>query len=721
MNLKAILLAVSALVASAILLTSCDNKRPPADLVMLFTGNVNGYIEPCGCVAGQIGGIDRITGYIHQEREALGDRAFFIDTGDLFAEGVIDDANEVEQLGIKAREFLKTWEHLGCDGLALGEAEASVGIGRLRNMAEEIGVPILAGNVVDSNGAFPFKPYVILERGGMKVGVFSLLAEEIRQPTPKKEVKKLKSYNLEKMLAEQGYVLQPWLERCEALVNELRPQVDVLVLASHLGFNRNVQVAQRFPQIDTIVGGHFGSVESPTTMVGNTPVLTNMIRGSRVGVMQWWLDDPSEYLANENGGVPGFIANDSLYDVAYMEADVSRQSFGDLTGMERKYGSMKWQNKRDTQVAIYNNSLEALAEMDPNPGGNRFSSNQIPMHHGVVRSEFALSAVDRFHQDTNDFWTDLAATQPRPTPMVSVFVGAESCIGCHAEQYEFWLGTRHSRAFATLEATNQETDAECIGCHTVGYQAFGGFARPGQSSGFEDVQCAACHGAGGAHMAGGANYLLRDLISEGMGGCARCHTGPHDPMFEQPNVGAERLSKVICPPTTILSPRMREAYLEGAEALKERKFKNWDLISQAYSRVGEDELAFEAARSWVGANPMNMNARLNLAERALNLEMFDSAIQHYRLVCDVEPDNPRGWTGLAFALFNSNPEESLKAAREAYALDPDTLLPASILAMNLMQVGMIEEAREHMERHLSFHPEQAPGLEHLLVQLPESQ
>ena len=101
--------------------------------------------------------------------------------------------------------------------------------------------------------------------------------------------------------------------------------------------------------------------------------------------------------------------------------------------------------------------------------------------------------------------------------------------------------------------------------------------------------------------------------------------------------------------------------------------------------------------------------------------MFDSAIQHYRLVCDVEPDNPRGWTGLAFALFNSNPEESLKAAREAYALDPDTLLPSSILAMNLMQVGMIEEAREHMERHLSFHPEQAPGLEHLLVQLPESQ
>lgn len=715
MSLRASLLLVLATVP---FLSGCEEQRPPADLVMLYTGNVNGYIEPCGCVAGQIGGIDRITGYIHKRRAELGDRALFIDTGDLFAEGMIEDANEVAQLGLKAREFLATWKHLECDALALGEAEISVGITRLQGLAEETGVPILAGNVVDASGAPAFEPYVILERGGLTVGVFSLLAEDIRQPTPKKEVKKLKNYPLEALIAEQGYVLQPWEARCAELVAELRPQVDMLILASHLGFNRNVTVAQKFPEIDTIVGGHFGASESPTTMVGNTPVLTTRLRGSRVGEMQWWLDEPAAYFAKDNDGVPGFVLNDSIFDEAVNEIEVSYQAYGELAGMERKYGSLKWQNKRDAQKMIYENSIAALAEMEPDPGGNRFSHVQVPMHHGIDRSDVALEAVDRFHKATNELWADLAATRPRPPQDIPVFVGAEACIECHAEQYEFWLGTRHSRAFATLEATHQETDAECIGCHTVGYQTPGGFPRPGLAQGFENVQCAACHGAGAAHVSGGASYLLRDLISSGMGGCARCHTGPHDPGFEQPEIASQRLAKVICPPTTVVSERMREAYLEGANGLKQRKYKNWDLISRAYAIVGEDAQAFEAARSWVGKNPMSVNARLNLAERALNLEMFDAAIQHYELACELEPDNPRAWTGLAWATFADRPERSLVAAREAYALDPETYMPASILAMNLMKTGQLEAAREHMERHIAFHPEQASGFQELLDQLP---
>lgn len=699
------------------LLASCEEKRPPADLVMLYTGNINGYIEPCGCVAGQIGGIDRITGYIHEQRAALGERAFYIDTGDLFAEGVIDDANEVAQLGIKAREFLAAWKHLECDGLALGEAEVSVGIERLQELAGEAGVPILAGNVVDANGVAPFEPYVVLERGGMKVGVFSLLGDSMRQPTPKKEVKKLKHYNLEALLAEQGYLLQPWEERCRELVDTLRPQVDVLVLASHLGFNRNVRVAELFPEIDTIVGGHFGASESATTLVGNTPVLTTVLRGSRVGEMRWWLDEPSAYLANENGGQPGPLTNDSQFDEAMVAIDVSVETFGHLAGMERKYGTLKWQNKRDTQQLIYDNASKSLATLDPNPGGNRFSHVQVPMHHGVVRSDEALAAVDRFHAGTHAYWEERAEQQPRPVPAVDVFVGDKACIECHAEQYEFWLGTRHSRAFATLEATDQETDAECVGCHTIGYQALGGFARPGLHQGFENVQCAACHGAGGAHTAGGANYLLKGLISDGLGGCARCHTGPHDPQFVQPETAAERLAKVVCPPTTIISDEMRAAYLEAAAGLQQRQFKNWDLISRAYAVAGDNAQAFEAARKWVGNNPVNVDARLNLAERALNLEMYDAALNHYVIACELEVDNPRAWTGLAYAAFTVDPAQSMKASREAYALDPDNILPARILAMNLMQAGKPADALEHIERHLVFHPEQEPAFNDLVVQL----
>ena len=54
-----------ALVLLVLLLRGCKPvEEGPADLTLLYTGNVHGYIEPCGCAAGQIGGIDRIAGYV---------------------------------------------------------------------------------------------------------------------------------------------------------------------------------------------------------------------------------------------------------------------------------------------------------------------------------------------------------------------------------------------------------------------------------------------------------------------------------------------------------------------------------------------------------------------------------------------------------------------------------------------------------------------------------
>lgn len=707
------------LLSPLLALTGCDESRQPADLVLLYTGNINGYIEPCGCVAGQIGGIDRIAGYIEQERAALGGRGLFIDTGDLFAEGLIADANIRDQLAVKGKGLLTAWKRLGCDGLALGEAEVGVGIDVLASLAADAGLTILAGNVIGADGERPFAESLILERGGLKIGIFSLLGETMSEPKPKKDKQRLKRYDMVELLAEQGYTLEPWQDRAEALIAELRPKVDLLLCASHLGFNRNVELAEKHPELDLVFGGHFGSSEGQTTMVGNTPVVTNRLRGSRVGRMHWWLPEPDEYLAKRNGGVPGPLVDDSAYDEAMIGVEVSRQVYGELTGMERKYGTEEWQRKRDTQEAMYRLSKEDLAKLDPNPSGNRFSNNQVPMHHGIPRSSHALSVVDTYHQETHALWAERAQDAVPIPPEERHFKGSQACIECHETQYEFWLGTRHSRAFATLQATSQETDAECIGCHTIGYQVEGGFPTPALVSGYEDVQCAACHGAGAAHMSGGPSYLLPDLINSGLNGCARCHRDEHDPDFEQK--GALKLPLVMCPPLAppgATSPAMTAAYLEAAGGLKRRPRQNWDLISQAYASANEPEMALDAARRWVKEKPFSLQARLNLGDRALNINQLEIAINSYRIVTEQVPDDARAWTGLAWSLFQSDPERSLEAGREAYAIDPNSGMGARIVAMGLMAAGQVEDARSLMKRHLAFHPEQGSLLVDLLEQLP---
>ena len=715
-------IAILGILAGGLFLGACDDEAQvtPSDLLLLYTGNVHGYIEPCGCVAGQIGGIDRIAGYIKQERSARPLSTLHIDTGDLFAEGVTEDENTVQQLRLKARGFIDVWSAIGCDAIGVGEAEISLGIRELQAMSKDSGIPFLASNIVDKNGERPLTNTLILERGGLRVGLFSLIAPKLEEARiVKLKSDRLKNFHIDEMLEEQGYVLEDWKQRADELIAELRPQVDMLFCVSHLGFNRNAKLAKLHPELDLVFGGHFYDVETPTTMVGDTPVLTTIVKGGRVGRMDWWFTDKEDYLAADNDGIPGHLVDDSERNVLEINRNASRQAYQDLVGLERKYGTEIWNNKRTSEGSLYFESALKLLKLKGSPNVNRFSHTQVPMHSGIPRSKQALEAVDAYHEDTNEYWqSQRAGAMPEPATK-GVFVGAQACSECHPSQYEFWLGTRHSRAFATLLATDQQMDAECIGCHTIGYQSEGGFDKPSRADGYEDVQCAACHGGGFAHMSGGPSPMLPGLINKGFNGCVRCHRDEHDPNFAQD--GQLKLPKVMCPPMSHpadSTEAMRASYLEAAEALRRRERPNWDRISQAYAGANEPQKALDTARIWKTQSPRDTEAVLNFGERALNMGEFKEASDAFRLITDSDVNNARAWLGLAWALFEIDKAESLIAALEAYSLDPSQVFAARYVGMGLMANGKIEEARKHFKKHVAFNPSHEAILVDLIDQLP---
>ena len=53
-----------------------------------------------------------------------------------------------------------------------------------------------------------------------------------------------------------GWDIRQWQELLPRLVHELRPQVDVLVLLSHLGVVDDYQIANELPEVDVIIGSH---------------------------------------------------------------------------------------------------------------------------------------------------------------------------------------------------------------------------------------------------------------------------------------------------------------------------------------------------------------------------------------------------------------------------------------------------------------------------------
>lgn len=120
----------------------------------------------------------------------------------------------------------------------------------------------------------------------------------------------------------------------------------------------------------------------------------------------------------------------------------------------------------------------------------------------------------------------------------ATFVGSSRCGECHTSAHEIWEKTAHAKATKTLEnlkhPSNRQFDPECMRCHTVGLQHPGGYndfvpnlanwpqkpvppvaagrlAKHNQE--LRGVGCESCHGPGSEHVKNPENKDLYNLIN----------------------------------------------------------------------------------------------------------------------------------------------------------------------------------------------------------------
>lgn len=122
----------------------------------------------------------------------------------------------------------------------------------------------------------------------------------------------------------------------------------------------------------------------------------------------------------------------------------------------------------------------------------------------------------------------------------AVFIGAETCKGCHPKSYERWERSKHAKAYRGLvhEGRNREADAECVRCHTTGFEYLGGFVTAETTSHLKGNQCENCHGPGSQHAAEPDNPQFRQAVArdvldfEENHRCLSCHDEDNDTDFE---------------------------------------------------------------------------------------------------------------------------------------------------------------------------------------------
>lgn len=77
---------------------------------------------------------------------------------------------------------------------------------------------------------------------------------------------------------------------------------------------------------------------------------------------------------------------------------------------------------------------------------------------------------------------------------VTKFEPANSCLSCHSAQHDFWQGTPHSIAYATLIKANEHYNTDCIKCHSVGLFDQRGFSKALDIVNFKNIEEAKIEG-----------------------------------------------------------------------------------------------------------------------------------------------------------------------------------------------------------------------------------
>lgn len=456
----------------------------PEDLagVLVISGEMAGYMEPCGCTDGQLGGLIRRMTFADMVRTERKWPLAMIDLG-----GLINDPHDTkhgggpQQTNIKFASALKALTMLkysaiamSVDDLKLGTAEALMGY--VNSLPQTADAPkIVAANVTPASGAgfeTCIRPSVKTEVGPIKVGVTAVLDQAAFDAL--KDVGKSDLMTVVDPETALGPVL-----------TDLEKDTDLQVLLVQGPPALAQKLGLAFPGFDVVVATtlHSEPETQPKTLNGGETWLVTVGRkGQYVGAIGLPKDKSKKRLYQR-------IELNSRYDPFKSRGEPMRKLIDeDFVGELKAVGVLQGYLK---QPYILTDGSASKAT--------------------YVGAETCKGC----HPNTFAKWESTK----------------------HAHAYE---------ALTSNPKRNREADADCVRCHTTGFEYDSGFTTAELTPKLKGNQCENCHGPGSEHSAAPDDKTARANIARSSEyfksnrTCINCHdedNAPHgfdfDKMWEQ--------------------------------------------------------------------------------------------------------------------------------------------------------------------------------------------
>jgi hypothetical protein len=402
---------------------------------------------------------------------------------------------------------------MGYDVANVGEKDLMMGLKFLFDLSQKAKFPFISANLVDKKTQKEvFKPYVIKEIAGLRIGIFGLL-DDLFNPTLQGK--------------DPGLTILEPLSTSKALTESLREYCDLIVVLSQLGESKDKKLARENREIDLILGGGGESKRAVIERVNEVPIYRLEPRGGYLGRIDYSLADAKKPVK--------FIITSERDEIEKRLERLSTRSMQIKSEMAK---SGKQEEMKVKELKFLESKQKKLEKtLLPFEDKNFYKHTSIPVQFSVKDDPNIIKGVEIYRAESAKLYKPKVAALSEKElpekemiariPKESPYVGAISCKRCHETNYRNWLKTKHAKASQTIIASPKYTQEECLICHSTGYGKMGEYATVEEIPPYlRGVQCEACHGEGKGHP--GKGGIERKVT---LGICRNCHTKDQSPTF----------------------------------------------------------------------------------------------------------------------------------------------------------------------------------------------
>ena len=384
------------------------NKVSSAPVIhVVFTGEENGYLEPCGCSEKQLGGFPKRHTLINHLRKKDED-LILLSLGDLI--GKVGRQDE-----IKMETALEALDQMGYAAHNIGEKDLDMGTDLLGYISQISNVDFISSNIDFASQALETKHFIIKEIETkdvtLKIGILGIVSPGLIQSD-----------------YQDIEVMDPVLS-LKPLLNDLHDKTDILVLLSHAEMEESVEIAEACPELDLIISGHL--VDRPDLYiekVNHTYVIPVGEKGKYVGEITL---SPQQ---KQTGEDEYFKCLPPVIEITPLD-----ERFADSSDIAML-------------LKIYQQRLkdeELLAQV--------FKSDTLSNMTFVGNDDCAVC-----HNKTFKHWEGTGHASAYETLVKAEHEYDPECVGCHV------IGLNYFTGFETIESTPELKGVGCESCHGAG-------------------------------------------------------------------------------------------------------------------------------------------------------------------------------------------------------------------------------------------------------------